>query len=254
MALAGGDRMAIITDAVARGRNGFPLAHGWGADMARPLRFLTSRAAAAVVCAAGGILMALLVYLWGDMPVGVQNAVFFLVVIPFAAGVGALMGLVLRRPGAGGWAFAAVFLGTLVGHLAHAVLVDSRVYPWGPYDWEDVELTSVLNSLLVGAPAGALAYAVGLLRGREAPSTAVSVGALVLGIAPMLLGLVMMPVAIAEWAMGSPSTFLLVGIVLGSGVSLILGGVWTWRRRRGASGASGSPGGPGPERPPPPAP
>lgn len=219
-----------------------------------PTRFLTGRARVAMVVAAAGILMALLVYLWGDVPVEAQNAVFFLVVIPFAAGTGAFMGFLLRRPGAGGWAFAAVFLATLVGHLAHAVLVDSRVYPWGPYDWEAVELTSVLNSLLLGAPAGALAYGVGLSSGREAPSTAVSVGALVLGIAPTLFGLVMMPVAIAEWAMGSPVTFLLVGIVLGSGVSLILGGGWAWTLRRGATASSGSSAAPGWEGPPPPAP
>ncbi len=246
--------MAIIKDAVARGRKGFPSACGWGGVMPWAVRFLRSGTMAAVACASAGILMALLVYLWGEMPVGAQNAVFFLLVIPFAAATGVLLGLLVRRPGAGGWAFAAVFLGTLLGHLAHAVLVDSRVYPWGPYDWAVVELTSILNSVLVGTPAAAIGYAVGLSSIREAPSSALSLGALALGVAPTLFGIVLMPVAIAEWAMGAPATLPLVGIVLGSGVSLIVGGGWAWHQRGGASAPSASPEVPRSESPPPPAP
>ncbi len=246
--------MAIIKDAVARERKGFPSARGWGAIMPRSIRFPAGRMAAELACAAAGILMVLLVYLWGEMPVETQNAVMFLAVIPFAAGTGALLGFLLRRPGAGGWAFTAAFLGALLGHLAHAVLVDSRVYPWGPYDWQIVELTSVLNSLLVGTPAAALGYAVGLSSAQELPSTALSMGALVIGIVPAVFGLVMMPVALADWVMGSPATFLFVGIVLGSGVSLILGGGWALQQRVRGAGPSVSLGAPRSERLPPRAP
>lgn len=246
--------MAIIKDAVARGRKAFRAVRGYRVIMPGPKRLLTTETAAVAVIAAGAILMVLLVYLLSQVPLEAQNAVLFMIVLPFAAAIGAALGFLLRRPGAGGWAFAATFLGALVGNLTRALLVDSRVYPWGPYEWEVAELTSLLNSLLIATPAGALGFAVGLSTTRITPSGELGTAALTLGIAPTLFGLVMMPVAAAEWVQGSPGTLLMVGIVLGGGLALMLGGALIlWERSRGA-GPSALPGGPGTAPRPPQAP
>lgn len=182
--------------------------------------------------------MALLIFESWQVAVESRNAYLLLVEFPFAIGMGALSGLLLRRPGAGGWVFAAVVLGAFVGDLAYAYFVESRQVPMGPYQWNSAALTGLLGSILLGTPAGAAGFWTGLVRPEPVPSNALAVSAIVLGIPPTLFGIAMLPVAVFEWARGYALTLVLTSIGLASGWALFLGAVRIWQLRAREQGTS----------------
>lgn len=241
--------MAIIKDAVARRRKAFSRGPPISLSMsggANPDALLRRTALVAVVM---GALLAAFVYLTQEAPLAIQNLVFYLVVVPFAAETGAAMGFLVRRPRAGAWAFGLTVTCALAANLGHALFVDSRAYAWGSYDWAAVDLSSLLNSLLVAAPAGALGYLVGLGRPSGARPGTAGGWAVGLGLVLTLFAVVMIPVAVSEWVWGFPWTLVIVGMMFGSGAALILGALWS-PLLRALEGPPTAPGGPGSPEPP----